>query len=70
MSRLFRHLLLPVMMILMPFAAHTAGIETLLMPGKVTAAHAKIESECTQCHVRDGTGTQETRCLSCHKPPK
>ena len=33
-------------------SAHAASIETLLMPGKVSQAHAKYESECSLCHDR------------------
>jgi cytochrome c2 len=32
--------------------ARAAGIETLLMPGKVIAGHAKFEQECAKCHDR------------------
>ena len=44
-----------------------AGIETLLMPGKVTNAHAKLESVCTNCHDRTNRTNQTNLCLDCHK---
>jgi len=44
-----------------------AGIETLLMPGKVAAAHAKLENECSNCHDRTNKVSQTNLCLSCHK---
>ncbi len=47
---------------------HGAGIETLLMPGEVIQGHAKLESECSSCHVRFRKGTQTQLCLDCHKP--
>ena len=47
--------------------AAAAGIETLIMPGKVTSAHAKIEQECSQCHDRADRDRQATLCLACHK---
>jgi len=47
--------------------AGAAPIETLLMPGKVTAAHAKIEQDCQQCHDRANRGRQAELCSACHK---
>jgi hypothetical protein len=44
-----------------------ANLETLLMPGKVSAAHAKLESECTNCHDRTNRVSQTALCMSCHK---
>ena len=32
--------------------AEAVNPETLLMPGKVTTAHAKWEEQCSQCHDR------------------
>jgi len=48
-------------------SAGASTIETLLMPGKVTSAHAKIESECASCHDRSNRTSQNTLCMSCHK---
>jgi hypothetical protein len=47
--------------------APAAGIETLIMPGKVTRAHAKIEEECSQCHDRADRNRQAVLCMACHK---
>jgi hypothetical protein len=47
--------------------AGAAGLETLIMPGKVTAAHAKLEEDCSQCHDRADRGRQTALCLNCHK---
>ena len=44
-----------------------ASIETLLMPGKVSNAHAKLEAECSQCHDRSDRSRQATLCMACHK---
>jgi hypothetical protein len=41
--------------------------ETLLMPGKVTAAHQKWEEQCSQCHDRTDRNRQTSLCLDCHK---
>ncbi|MGH8262537.1 MAG: cytochrome c3 family protein [Steroidobacteraceae bacterium] len=41
--------------------------ETLLMPGKLTDAHAKYEESCSDCHDRADRGRQTGLCLACHK---
>ncbi len=46
---------------------HAAGLETLLMPGKVVAGHAEFEQDCTQCHDRADRGRQPTLCMDCHE---
>ena len=48
-------------------AAHAASVESLLMPGKVAAAHAKLEETCTNCHDRTDRSRQTALCLDCHK---
>jgi hypothetical protein len=56
------------MISLLPVAvSRAASIETLLMPGKVSQAHAKYEEECSQCHDRADRDRQPTLCLACHK---
>jgi hypothetical protein len=47
--------------------ANAASIESLLMPGEVTAAHAKVEEECSNCHDRRNRERQPQLCLECHK---
>lgn len=47
--------------------ARAAGVETLLMPGKVTQAHAKYETECSQCHDRSDRSAQSRLCADCHE---
>jgi len=51
------------------FAARSdaAGIETLLMPGKVSSAHTKYEEQCASCHDRSNRDRQSVLCLDCHK---
>ncbi|HYM36062.1 MAG TPA: hypothetical protein VET48_11735, partial [Steroidobacteraceae bacterium] len=44
-----------------------AGIETLLMPGKVSDAHAKYEETCNNCHDRTNRDRQSALCMDCHK---
>jgi hypothetical protein len=48
--------------------AEAANPETLLMPGKLSNAHAKLEEDCKNCHDRSDRGRQSQLCLSCHKP--
>ena len=47
--------------------AHAQGIETAIMPGQVIAGHAKLESNCKNCHVRFNRAAQTDLCLDCHK---
>jgi len=47
--------------------AWPASIETLIMPGPVTKAHAKLESNCSACHDRTDRSRQTALCLDCHK---
>lgn len=44
-----------------------AEIETLLMPGKVSAGHAQLEGECANCHDRRDRSRQSALCADCHK---
>ena len=48
-----------------PAAAQT--LETALMPGQVIQGHAKLEGQCTSCHVRFDRAAQTGLCLDCHK---
>jgi hypothetical protein len=48
-------------------AARAASLETLLMPGQVSAAHVKLEQECSRCHDRANRERQSQLCMDCHK---
>ncbi len=48
-----------------PVAADT--VESALSPGKLIQGHAKMEGDCTQCHMRFNKGAQTGLCLDCHK---
>ena len=48
--------------------AHAAVVESLLMPGPLTKAHAKLEESCSNCHDRTDRLRQSALCLDCHKP--
>ena len=41
--------------------------QILLMPGKLTQAHAKLEAQCHKCHVKFNKLNQSPLCLDCHK---
>jgi hypothetical protein len=65
-----KRILLMAIAILIPAISNpvrSANIETLLMPGDVIQGHAKLESQCSSCHVRFRKGTQTQLCLDCHK---
>jgi hypothetical protein len=47
--------------------SRAADVEKLLMPGRVSAAHADIEGKCESCHDRSNRGRQTALCLDCHK---
>jgi len=47
--------------------AFAPSLEGLLMPGKVIAGHAKLEGQCTSCHVRFDRAAQDRLCMDCHK---
>jgi hypothetical protein len=46
---------------------YPASLESLLSPGPVSAAHAKQENDCTNCHDRANRARQSELCMSCHK---
>lgn len=50
-------------------AAQADGMnfKTLLMPGKLAAGHAKLESDCGNCHVSFAKQAQDRLCMNCHK---
>lgn len=48
-------------------AIRAQNIESVLMPGKVIQGHAKLEGQCSNCHVRFNPSGQVRLCLDCHK---
>lgn len=48
-------------------SAKPSSIETLVMPGPVSQAHADIETECDDCHAAFSKSLQRDQCLSCHE---
>jgi len=45
----------------------TQTIESLVMPGPVTEAHAEYETECSSCHELFSRGQQRALCIACHE---
>lgn len=43
-------------------------LERLVMPGEVIEGHAKLEKECSNCHVPFSQAGQDDLCIKCHKP--
>jgi hypothetical protein len=52
---------------LLPAASRADSLESVLMPGKLIAGHAKLESDCKNCHARFKKSAQNSLCLDCHK---
>ena len=48
-------------------AGPTSTMESLLMPGEVSQAHARYEKECNKCHENFRKASQTKLCLDCHK---
>lgn len=47
--------------------ATAQNIESILAPGKLIQGHAKLENDCSQCHVKFDRKAQDGRCMACHK---
>ena len=46
--------------------ADLGPLNALVMPGKLSEAHAKLESECRNCHAAFKKSAQSELCLDCH----
>lgn len=65
-----RSIFTSLLLMLLVLGTNSAGADTLekaLMPGQLTQAHAKYESECKNCHARFDKTLQTQLCLDCHK---
>src|SRR5579864_5108419 len=67
MGKLLRVSCMTLICQLMLTSVGAAPVETLLMPGKVTRAHEKLEDKCSNCHDRSNVRSQSALCLDCHK---
>ncbi|MDD3763679.1 MAG: cytochrome c3 family protein [Nevskiales bacterium] len=47
-------------------SAWSAPLERLLMPGKLTRAHADLEDDCSECHTSFSQTAQQKLCRDCH----
>lgn len=59
--------LLTVIIAMASLSTAASDLETLIMPGKVIAGHAKWEAACEKCHERFSKSTQDRLCLDCHR---
>ncbi len=67
MGRKEWRLLFLVLVACLSATAGAQSLEEVLMPGKVTSAHAKFEDQCVKCHVKFDKAAQDRLCLDCHK---
>ncbi len=58
--------MLGIIVLLASAPADATRFETVLMPGKLSQAHADIEAECDLCHERFRKRGQAEKCLACH----
>jgi hypothetical protein len=54
----------------LPRHAPADTVETAIMPGKLIEGHAKLESDCKNCHIRFNKAAQSGLCQDCHKEVK
>ncbi|WP_156254904.1 cytochrome c3 family protein [Sandarakinorhabdus oryzae] len=52
---------------MLPAAAQSL-VEKLVTPGPLSAAHAKLEANCSACHESFSRADQNGKCTACHKP--
>ena len=55
------------LIVLLSAPAHSASIESLIMPGPVVRAHVDLEDECSNCHNLFDQSAQQQLCLDCHE---
>ncbi len=54
-------------MLVMSSRAGAGGLERLVMPGPLAAAHADLEKDCGNCHQPFDRTSQRALCLECHE---
>lgn len=72
---MYARTILPVVMVLFVMSLWSVDtvavdLEILVMPGPVITGHAKLESECSNCHVAFSRDRQSALCLDCHEDIK
>lgn len=60
-------LIMATALLLASLPGFALNLESVLMPGKVIGGHAKLEEECSNCHVRTDRSAQDQLCKDCHK---
>ncbi|HEY4105317.1 MAG TPA: hypothetical protein VGM44_15575, partial [Polyangiaceae bacterium] len=50
-----------------PSCSYAFTLRSLIMPGQVIEAHAKIEEQCDSCHESKEAQKQSELCFACHK---
>ena len=63
----FWHWLAVALLLGVGAGAAAQSIESILAPGKLIQAHAKVEDDCKQCHVKFDRAAQSRLCQDCHK---
>ena len=48
-------------------AGASSVLDKLMMPGELSAAHMKLEEDCSSCHKVMQKAAQSSLCISCHK---
>lgn len=61
---------LGVGLVLMSWFTRKETMETLVMPGSLSEAHARYENQCNQCHSSFKKENQNELCLNCHRDVK
>ncbi len=63
----WRSLILAAVLLLSATQATAAGLEDLVSPGDLIAAHERETKECGDCHERFDRSSQSRLCLVCHE---
>lgn len=59
-----------VFLVQLAWFPHKETMESLVMPGSLSAAHARYENQCSQCHSSFKKENQNELCLNCHRDVK
>ena len=67
MGRPWRLLIVALLLALGAALHAETVVERLVSPGALSAGHARLEGNCTACHVSWQRAAQPAQCLACHK---
>lgn len=65
-TRIFTRYVFLSLLLMMNVSALADSFESLLMPGPLTSAHEKYESQCDRCHDTSDKVSQAQLCVKCH----